>query len=186
MNRVFAGTPSSKTAGFASMAAEASPELLKKENDVLLANGVDKGIAGLIAAINLIGVEGVILSGKNTQSALDKYNPAFKKNSPNIYANLGKINFVKKANGIITIMTENGDDIQIDKIKVKNKANISISTMPAGNLQFDVLSGIKVGKMVVWYDLNFIRLFSADGNLLFDYDKDHSQQKVNVNKDILN
>jgi hypothetical protein len=83
-------------------------------------------------------------------------------------------------------MTENGDDIQIDKIKVKNKANISISTMPAGNLQFDVLSGIKVGKMVVWYDLNFIRLFSADGNLLFDYDKDHSQQKVNVNKDILN
>ena len=118
----------------------------KKENDVLLANGVDKGIAGLIAAINLIGVEGVILSGKNTQSALDKYNPAFKKNSPNIYANLGKINFVKKANGIITIMTENGDDIQIDKIKVKNKANISISTMPAGNLQFDVLSGIKVGK----------------------------------------
>ena len=186
MNRVFAATPSTKTAGFASIAELASSEMLKKENDALIVDGADKGIAGLIAAINLVGDAGITLSGKDTQTALDKYNPAFKTTSPNIYENLGKISFVKKDNGIITIMTEKGDDILIDKIKVKNKANIVISSMPSGNIQFDVLSGIKVGKMVVWYDLNFIRLFRSEGNLMFDYDKDHSQKKVNVLKDILN
>ena len=186
MNRVFAATPGTTTAGFAGTAELACSEMLKKENDALIAGGAEKGIAGLIAAIYLVNDVGVTLSGKDTQAALDKYNPAFKKTSPNIYANLGKISFVKKDKGIISIVTENGDDIQIDKIKVKNKSNIIISSLPEGNLQFDVLSGIKVGKMVVWYDLNFIRLFKLNGDIMFDYDSDHTQKNVNILKEILN
>ena len=82
-------------------------------------------------------------------------------------------------------MTENGEDIMIDKIKVRNKSTLSISSLPTGDLQFDILSGIKVGKMVVWFNLNSIRLFRLNGDMLFDYDKDHSQQTMNMRKDIL-
>lgn len=183
INRVFAATPSS--AAFASGGMAASPEMLKKETDALIDSHTDRGIAGLFAAINLVRNMGVVLSGSDAQAALDKFNPGFKTRSPNLYKNIGKISFVKDNNGIVSILTQNGSDIMFDKIKVKNKARLSISTLPSGDYQFDVLSGIKVGKMVVWYDLNFIRLFSATGDMMFDYDSDHSQQKMNLRKDIL-
>lgn len=183
VNRVFAATPANAT--FASGGVAASPELLKKENDALLNANTDRGVAGLFAAINLVRNMGVVLSGKDAQAALDKFNPGFKSKSPKIYQNLGRISFVKNNNGVISVMTENGNDIMFDKIKVRNKARLSISTLPSGDYQFDVLSGLKVGKMVVWYDLNFIRLFRSNGDMMFDYDSDHSQQKVNMRKDIL-
>ena len=185
VNRVFSGTPNASSAKFASEAIAASPELLKKETDALIDKQTDKGVAGLFAAVNLVKNMGVTLSGSDAQAALDKYNPGFKKYCPNIYKNLSRINFVKNDNGIITIMTENGGDIMIDKIKVKNKSSISISSLPSGDLQFDVLSGIKVGKMVVWFTLNSIKLNRMSGDMLFDYDKDHSQQTMNMKKDIL-
>ncbi len=185
VNRVFSATPSSVSAKFASEVIAASPELLKKEVDTQLQNQTDKGVAGLFAAINLVKNMGVTLSGSDAQTAFDKYNPGFKKYCPNIYKNLSRINFVKNTEGIITIMTENGDDIMIDKIRVKNKSTLSISSLPSGDLQFDILSGIKVGKMVVWFTLNSIRLYRLNGDMLFDYDKDHSQQTMNMRKDIL-
>lgn len=183
INRVFAATPTSAT--FASGGMAASPEMLKKETDALLDANTDRGIAGLFAAINLVRTMGVVLSGSDAQAALDKFNPGFKTRSPNLYKNIGKISFVRDNNGVVSIVTQNGDDIMFDKIKVKNKARLSISTLPSGDYQFDVLSGIKVGKMVVWYDLNFIRLAKTTGDMMFDYDSDHSQQKLNLRKDIL-
>jgi hypothetical protein len=185
VNRVFSATPSAVNAKFASEVIAASPELLKKEVDNQLQNQTDKGVAGLFAAINLVKNMGVTLSGNDAQTAFDKYNPGFKKYCPNIYKNLARINFVKNSEGVITIMTENGEDIMIDKIKVRNKSTLSISSLPTGDLQFDILSGIKVGKMVVWFNLNSIRLFRLNGDMLFDYDKDHSQQTMNMRKDIL-
>lgn len=184
MNRVFAATPPSVS--FASAGVAASPEMLKKATDDLVDSRTDRGIAGLLAAINLVRNMGAVLSGSDAQAALDRFNPGFKKRSPDIYKNIGKVTFVKSDNGVIIITTDNGNDILFDKIKVKNKARITISSLPSGDYRLDVLSGIRVGKMVVWYDLNYIRLSGSNGDMLFDYDSDHSQQKVNMRKDILN
>jgi len=186
VNRVFSSTPLLVNAKFANETIIASPELLKKETDVLVADQTDRGIAGLFAAILLVKNMGVTLSGKETKAALDKYNPAFKKNNPNIYKNLEMINFVNNNNGIITILTEKGSDVLFDKIKVENKSTISIYALRSGDLQFDILSGIKVGKILVWYNLNFIRLSKINGDMMFDYDIDHSQKKINMRRDILN
>jgi hypothetical protein len=161
------------------------PELLKLENDRLLKQQTDKSIAGLIAAINLVKNSGIDISGLYARQALDKYNPGFKKNCPNLYKNLGKIKFVKNNRGIITMLTENGEDVLFDKIKVKDKSTLTISTNGNGDIQMDILSGIKVGKMVVWYPLNSIHVYKNSGDLLFDYDTDHSQQKLSMRKDIL-
>ncbi|MDD2963744.1 MAG: hypothetical protein PHQ65_01485 [Bacteroidales bacterium] len=183
VNRVFATTPAASS--FASGGVAASPEVLKKENDAFIDANTDRGVAGLFAAINLVRNMNVVLSGKDAQAALDKFNPGFKSKSPKIYQNIGRISFVKNNNGVISVITEKGNDIMFDKIRVRNNAQLSITTLPSGDYQFDVLSGVKVGKMVVWYDLNFIRLFRSNGDMMFDYDSDHSQQKVNMRKDIL-
>jgi hypothetical protein len=73
-----------------------------------------------------------------------------------------------------------------DKVKITNKSAIAIAELAGGDYKIDIISGIKVGKMVVWYNLNFIKMIRKNGNLLFDYDTDHTQTTVNVKKDILN
>ncbi len=183
VNRVFSSTPEVSTVSYASVAA--SPELLKKETDALVSDNTDKGIAGLFAAILLVKNMGATLSGSDARATLDKYNPAFKKSCPNLYKNLGMINFVKNSNGIITIQTQNGKDIYFDQIRVKNNANINIVPKSSGDLTVDILSGVLVGKMVIWFKLNSILLSKKTGDMTFDYDKDNSTAKINMTKDIL-
>ena len=93
---------------------------------------------------------------------------------------------MKNENNIITILTEKGGDVLFNKLKLSNNSQMRISILPDGNAQVDALTGVKVGKMIIWYALNYIRVFSKTGDLLFDYDRDHSQARMNMRKDILN
>jgi hypothetical protein len=160
-------------------------ESLKKENDKLIAEKCEPGIAGLFAVLNLINSTGNSLPGSNAQKALDQYNPSFKKKSPEIYDNIGKIEFIKNAQGIVTIRTNDGKDVNFGAAKVTNNSKMKISMYNSGNSQIDILSGIQVGKAIIWYNLNYVRLFKDTGDLLFDYDSEHTQKKVNLRKDIL-
>jgi len=160
-------------------------ETLKKENDKLVAQNYDQGIAGLFAVLNLINASGQSLPGDQAQKALDQYNPTFKKKSPSIYENIGRIEFIKNAQGIVTIRTDNGNPVNFSSLQVKNNSKIKVSMYNSGNAQIDILSGVLVGKAIIWYDLNYVRLFKTSGDLMFDYDADHTQKKVNLTKDIL-
>jgi hypothetical protein len=185
-NNALALAGNDKPVAFASETALDVSELLRDEGEKYVAKQADHAISGLFAAIKLVKYMGISLTGAQTQQALDKNNPNFKKQCPNIYKNLGMINFVQNSKGVITIQTKNGKDISFDKVKITNNSRISIAELPGNDLRVDVLSGIKVGKMVVWYNLNFIKMLMKPGNLLFDYASDHSQATVNVKKDILN
>ena len=159
-------------------------DYLKKENDAMVANNINKSVAGLFAALNLIMHPGMVLQGEDVQKALNKYNPAFKNRSPSIFENIGKVKFVKNNDGIINMNTVDRK-VSFDKIKVNNGAKIKVVPMKNGDQEIDVLSGIKVGKLFVWYNLNFIQIKPKSGNLLFDYDSDHTQTTINMQKDIL-
>lgn len=160
-------------------------ETLKKENDRLVAEQCEPGIAGLFAVLSMINSSGISLPGGQAQKALDQYNPSFKKKSPAIYENIGRIEFIKNSQGIVTIRTDNGQDVNFAALKVQNNSKIKVSMYNSGNAQIDILSGVMVGKAIIWYDLNYVRLFKDTGDLMFDYDADHTQKKVNIKKDIL-
>ena len=157
---------------------------LKDENDALIADHTNNSIAGLFAVFNLIKNNGMSLAGKDAQKALDNYNPSFKQKSPDIYENIGKINFVKNDDGIISLQTHT-KHVSFSNIRVDNNAKIKIISLKNGNDKVDVISGIRVGKMFVWFDLNSIELNRYSGNLLFDYDSDHTLKTVNMKKDVL-
>jgi len=157
---------------------------VKSLNDKLIANGYNKAIAGLVAAINFTKTNGNSISGETIQKALNKYNPEFKNTSPNIYKRIGGLQFLKNLQGIITIKTEDSKDVSFDKIKIKNNSKIKTIEYKSGNIDINILSGINVGKAIIWYDLNYIRLYKKDGNLLFDY-HDDTQKTLNLKKDIL-
>jgi hypothetical protein len=161
-------------------------DLLKKEYDQFISQQTDRAVAGLFAISNIIKNPGMVISGKDVQKAFDQFNPGFKMKCPNMYKLIGKVSFMKNVNNIITILTENGGDVLFNKLKLSNNSQMRISILPDGNAQVDALTGVKVGKMIIWYPLNFVRVYSKTGDLLFDYDRDHSQARMNLRKDILN
>ncbi len=161
-------------------------DLLMKENERLLSASYDPGIAGLFAVLYMIENSGTSLPGAQAQKAIDQTNPSFRKNSPNIYQNIGRIEFIRNSQGIVTIRTDDGNDVKFSSLQVKNNSKIKISMYNSGNAQIDILSGVTVGgSAIISYDLNFVRLNKSSGDLVLDYDNDHTQKKVNVQKDIL-
>lgn len=173
------------TASFAEGKTMNPVESLKTENDMLIKKNYEPTIAGLFAVTNLMNYSGYRISGRDAQMALDRYNPNFKRRYSTIYENMGKINFIVNDQGIVKIQTSDGSSVNIDKVKINNGARIQVLNFDNGDAQVDVLGGIVVGKMIVWYDLNFVRLYKKSGDLLFDYDSDHSQKVMNLKEDIL-
>lgn len=158
---------------------------LKTESDNLIAKDYEKHIAGLFAVLNHIKYNGIKISGLEAQQALDKYNPKFKSAYPSVYESIGLINFMVNSDGIVIMKTNDGKSITIDKLKINNESKIKITSFSSGDSQIDVLSGIRVGKAFIWFDLNYVRLLKDSGNLLFDYDTDHSQKTLNMKEDLL-
>ena len=158
---------------------------IKNENDRLVEINYDRAIAGLFAVIYLVKNESMVIPGNKAQTTINKYNPNFREISPEIYKNIGKISFVKNSKGIITITTNDKEAVQFEQVKVKHNARINIITYKSGNAKIEILSGVKVGKAIVWYDLNSVTLYKNTGNLLFDYGNKHSTSEVNMKNDIL-
>ncbi len=158
---------------------------LKEENDKLISQQYEKSIAGLFAVINLVKNSGVSIPGTDAQTTLDKYNPSFKQKSPDIYKNIGRITFIKNSDGIVTVKTSDGKDVYFDMMRVRNDTKVKLSFLASGDARLEILSGVRVGKSVVWFDLNYVEMYKKTGDMLFDYDSDHTQKKLNLKNDIL-
>ena len=158
---------------------------LKQESDKLIKENYEHHIAGLFSVLNHIKYTGIKISGKDAKKALDTYNPDFRKEYPGVYESIGKINFLVNDDGIITLETIDTKSLLIDKLKIGNESKIKISSFSSGDAQIDILSGISVGKFMIWFDLNYVRLFKSSGDLLFDFDTDHTQKIMNLEKDLL-
>lgn len=158
---------------------------LKTESDNLIADEYEKHIAGLFAVLNHIKFNGIKISGEEAQQALDTYNSQFKTAYPSVYKSIGLINFMVNSDGIVIMETNDGNSITIDKLKISNESKIKITSYSSGDAQIDVMSGIRVGKAFIWFDLNYVRLLKDSGDLLFDYDTDHSQKTLNMKDDLL-
>lgn len=184
LNNYLASVPGVSDKSYAGGAELEYAEMLKKTNDQLIEKDVEEAIAGLFAVTSLIQTSGYVIPGSEAQKALDLYNPDFKKRSPNIYESIGTIKFLKNSDGIVTIKSEK-KHVTIDKVRIKNDARMKIIPLPNGNHRIDILSGIEVGKYFVWYDLNYVKMFRSNGNLLFDYDDDNTHKVFNLKKDIL-
>lgn len=179
-------SPGSLAAPFADPGVFVLAESLKAENDKLVAESYERNIAGVFSVLNHMKYTSMRISGGEVQKALDVYNPVFRKNYPEIYGNIGKIDFMLNSDGIIRLETIDRSSVVFDNMKIRNGATLRIVAFENGDARLDVLSGISVGKMIIWYDLNFVNLFRKSGDLLFDYDSDHTRSLINLKEDILN
>ncbi len=171
---------------FASGGTTSFADMLIQKNRELQQRNFETTIAGLFAAIYLSKSEGVVFPGSVAQEAIRKANPRFPQQFPETFANIGKISFLRNKSGIIEIRTENSQDVFFDKMRIRNGSTMRVRTLANGDEQIDILSNIHVGQLVVWYQLNFIRLNHRNGDLLFDYRSNNTQVTMNLKRDILN
>jgi hypothetical protein len=158
---------------------------LKDETEKQISDHCERVIAGIFGAISLIRLNDFMLSGITVQQAFNKYNPDFKKKAPKMFECMGRLSILKNINGIITVQTQDQKPVVLDKIKITDGTRLKISFLPNGDARIDILNGVKVGKAIVWFTLNYIKLYRVNGNVLFDYDSDHSQVTMNVQKDMI-
>ncbi|WP_462282109.1 hypothetical protein [Salinivirga cyanobacteriivorans] len=173
-----------QTASYDAGASFSAPEVLIEENSKLLEKDYNPAIAGLFAVIKLLNNSSIALPGEEAQRTLDKYNPEFKKRSPHIYKSIGRIQFIKNSEGIVTIKTDNQGEVSFKTLKVNNNARFKVSAYNSGNSQIDVLGGVSIGKSIIWYDLNAVKLYKT-GDMIMDYDVDHTRIRMGIEKDIL-
>lgn len=161
------------------------PAVLYNTDKKLRGNEYEETIAGLFAALNLLKANTVEIEGSQIKTTFDKYNNNFSTYASGIYENLERMSFVKNEKGIVIIKTDNSQPVELDKIKIENDARIRIVKYKSGNILVEVLSGIYIGGGGNWLDMNSIKLFKDSGDLLFDFDTDHSVVKLNLRKEIL-
>lgn len=160
-------------------------ESLKSENDELINEQYEKTIAGLFAATNLLQINTLELKGQKLKEVFDRYNPAFAQFAPGFYNSFAKMSFLKNAGGIISIRTADGQDVVFDKIKISNNARFKIVAYKSGNANVEIFSGIELSNGKLNYPLNQVKLYKESGDLLLDFDTDHSQIKINLKADLL-
>lgn len=180
------GLPAIDETSYADVSAIDHVAELKKVNDELISSQVHPSIAGLFAVTQLIQNNGFVIPGAAAQAALMKYNPDFSKKYPEMFENIGKVRFMKNQEGIVTILSDNKKSVKFEQVKVSNDARMRVIPLSDGNQKIEVINGIEVGKLFVWFDLNYVKLFKENGDMLFDYDDDHSHARVNITDDILN
>ena len=160
-------------------------ESLKSENDLLLEEAYEKTIAGLFAATKLLQINTIELKGQKVQEVFNRYNPAFAQFAPGFYKSFGSMSFMKNAGGIISIRTDSGDALVFDKIKISDNARIKVVAYKSGNASVEIFSGIELSNGQLSYPLNQVKLYKDTGDLLLDFDTDHSQIKINLKADLL-
>ncbi len=139
----------------------------------------NKHMASLFAAIKILSQNGATFSGLNVRNLINKNNPDFPKNNPNMYESLLRMQFVVNKGGVVKIETYKGKKISLDAMSIQNNSNMQIIDTSSDAYKLNFLNGVEVGKAIIWYDLNSITL-NKNGSLIFDYDDDHTKKEVKI------
>jgi len=73
----------------------------------------------------------------------------------------------------------------LDVVTIQNNAKFQITTYRGGNTLITIISGMKIGQSYIQFGLNNMKLLKSDGDIIFDFDAEHSLKRVNLAKDIL-
>lgn len=147
----------------------------------------ERTIAGLFAALRLIRFNSFELTGPVLQETIEEHNKPFIDQAEAFYKNMGKMKFMINKTGIVVINTEHSEPIEFGFIRILNNARIKVINYDNGNSKVNVLSGIEIADQSgeTQFDMNSISLSKEKGDLLLDYDDDHTKIKLNLRTEIL-
>lgn len=152
-------------------------EILKEYN-LLIAKKCHPKIAGSIAVMKLLREPGAEVTGNQLQTLITRNIPSFPVNNASAFTVIGQIELLKNENGIVTLRTAGGKPIIISGLKLENGARFSLSVFGSGDLSVGVITGFQKIINQVILPLNLILIDYSSGNLMLDYDFDHTLKTV--------
>ncbi|MCG8580680.1 MAG: hypothetical protein MI866_12220 [Bacteroidales bacterium] len=142
---------------------------------------MNRHMVALFSTLKLLSQNGGRISGITVRNLMNKHNPDFYKQNPDVYKSLLSMQFVINDGGVVKVETYKGRNVSLFSMKIKNNSNLQITRPEESNYHIKFLNGVQVGKAIVWYDLNSISL-ASDGSMVFDYDTDHTKRTVSIDE----
>jgi len=137
-------------------------------------------IAGVLTLMKLLQKSGTEVTGNQLQNLLIRYNPTFQVNNALFYSAIGQVDHLKNENGIVVLKTIGGKTIQYGNLKLEDGARFNISVFDNGDLSVGIISGFQKVVMQVALPLNSILIDSSSGNMILDFDHDHTLKTVSL------
>jgi len=111
--------------------------------------------------------------------------PKFKNNNPEIYNTLTSIELLQSRMGVLSIYTQNGCNLKFGKIYITNGAKMRFRDYKSGNKQIKIINGVYYNTIFKSINVNYIKIFKVNGDLLVDYDYKHTQRVYNIKRDLI-
>lgn len=158
---------------------------ITKEVFRLLKNKCNPSAAGISGVLNTLTIPGTEIKGSQLQALINQYNPSFSRLNPQFYSAIGQIDMLKNESGIISIKTVAQKSITLPGIRMADNARIMLDRFGNGDSSVGVISGFTVGDQNTWIPLNKMLLDISSGNVILDYDADHTLRTINLASKIL-
>jgi len=145
----------------------------------------NNSVAGLFAFMKAIKSSGNSVTGSQAVKIITENDSNLKKSAPELYLSINNIDNLSNTEGVITFKTKNSNQISLNDIVIENNAKISVSTFKGGNTKINVISGIYFNNNQINYKLNYLKIIVLTGEVIIDYDTDHSMETQNIDSDFL-
>ena len=137
-------------------------------------------MAGVLAVMGLLRRSGSELTGNQLQALLIRQYPTFKVNNTVLFNAIGQVQLLKNENGIVILQTIASKPILYNNLKLENGARFNVSVFDNGDLFVGIISGFQKVVMQVPLTLNTILIDSSSGNMILDFDHDHTLKTVST------
>jgi len=135
-------------------------------------------VESLLAVLKLLQREGNEITGNQIQIFINHNNPFFATVYPSMFNLYGRIARLKNENGIISLKTNDYKSLVLNNLKIEDGARFLISEYDNGDTRLDVISGFQNIANPVLLPLNSLLVDFSAGNLIIDYDEDHTLKTV--------
>jgi len=137
-------------------------------------------VAGVLAVMTQLQGSGSEVTGNQLQTLLIRHYPSFKANNVSLFNAIGQVERFKNENGIVLIQTIGSKPILYNNLKLADGARFSISVFDNGDLSVGIISGFQKVVMQVPLTLNNILIDGSSGNMILDFDHDHTLKTVST------
>jgi len=151
-----------------------------KEFSLLIGKKFNTKVSYTLALMKFIAKNGTEVTGKQLQTYIVRHYPTFQVNNASLFKTIGQIKKLKNDNGIVSLHTLGGKLISFSNLKLEDGARFNISFFGNGDVNIHIISGIQrsIGQME--WPLNSILIDSSSGDLIIDYDHDHTIKTVSL------
>jgi hypothetical protein len=160
-------------------------QTFRQERNILIAGKCESTISGFASILRLLSIPGTELNGVQLQSLITSVNPNFNSSNPVLFSAIGQIEKVRNKDGLISITNVGKSVVSIDHLRIENKARFMLAETGNKDLMIRVISGIDYADIHFKSSLNSVLVDISSGNLILDYDHDHTLRTVNYRRNVL-